>query len=525
MSSKKSVTKKLWPEDIERQLKGFGVRKPAGRVVRGPVSRNPPGDQIDSINTNFQRRTSTRKYPLLQSKQMVEVPKGQSFQKADDSLDKNGNPKYDTVEQAVVGKNVVPSKGEADSPVSEMKRKPTRHSFSTNRQSSAVSHQSSSFCFISQGDVEKDFQDPVEQHLSNPESYVSMTDFCAYCCNKQKHTVATHFCPDCGIFGRYICQYCLGDHNRFTEEHDVKSLSGESFRQKKEKALDCTTELKRILSDVSEEASVTEHPQLHREVPIRSENDEQTCQITGFCQLPDDSILVTEMNNKAVKRLDSSSYVVTESVQLSEYPTGICCISNNQALVIMYKSFVQYINFEEEMKLKRRKEMKHDCVCIAYCNEKIFIGSSTALYIYDKMWSKIDEITADLFGELKVFSDKFSVVVTEMNGKFIVYVADEYHGMYCIEIAGHGVKQLWRFMDSGKFKASGVCIDNEGHIYVCDRGTDRLVKMTGEGMILSVMLDSRSGVQSINVPFYDRENNTLLLALSNIDTIRVFSFE
>jgi hypothetical protein len=63
-----------------------------------------------------------------------------------------------------------------------------------------------------------------------PDNDLKVIDYCTYCSNKKNFTPATHHCSSCGPFGRYLCQNCLGPHNAFTENHNVESLSGHSFK-------------------------------------------------------------------------------------------------------------------------------------------------------------------------------------------------------------------------------------------------------------------------------------------------------
>ena len=53
---------------------------------------------------------------------------------------------------------------------------------------------------------------------------------CSNCVKKKKIRTATHFCKDCGQYGKYLCKECLKYHYDFTNGHKVKSLSKEKDR-------------------------------------------------------------------------------------------------------------------------------------------------------------------------------------------------------------------------------------------------------------------------------------------------------
>lgn len=279
-------------------------------------------------------------------------------------------------------------------------------------------------------------------------------------------------------------------------------------------------------TETIDETQKGKHPHYIRDVSLKTEEDNQSCQITGFCQLENGTIVLTEMNNKAIKTLDGL-YQVKSTMHLLSYPMDVCCIGKCEVLVVLYKCTVQYANIDNDNKivLTQKKELKHDCICLAWCNNKIFIGSSKSLYIYDKNWTKLDEITNELFGDERIFSDQFSIAVSEHDGVTTVYIADENTGMFSIEITGHELTTTWKFKDSNTFKASGLCFDSMGNVLLSDRGSERLIKMNAEGMILAILLDSTSGIQPLNMPFYDKKNEQLIIALSGQDDIKVFDFK
>lgn len=239
------------------------------------------------------------------------------------------------------------------------------------------------------------------------------------------------------------------------------------------------------------------------------------------------TIVLTEMNNKAIKTLDWKTYEVTDTMQLDNYPVGICCISNNVALVILYKSTIQYVEVDKNnrINLTHKQLLKHDCLCLAFCNKKIYIGSSKCLYIYDEQWHVLDKFTNDLFENDRIFSDQFSIAVSTSDNVTTVFVADENTGMYAIELFGHDLTTTWKFKDCNTFKACGLCFDSGKNVLLSDRGSERLIKMNAEGMILAILLDSQSGIQPLNLPFFDRKNNNLIVSLSGKDIIKVFDFK
>ncbi|XP_045196349.2 uncharacterized protein LOC123551460 [Mercenaria mercenaria] len=442
---------------------------------------------------------------------------------------RNADNKQTKLQPAVIGTNTFQPQPKP----AQDTHSPRNAAANNQRRLSNVSEQpselSSSFCYVNQGNLSKstgveDFRQSGYSVFS-PEPIIgkTVTDFCAYCLNKQNFSVATHHCTNCGPCGRYLCQICLGPHNEFTENHNVQSLSGQSFRKqndethpKQEKEPEKTV----VLNQGS-------HPNFIKDVSVKTLDDDQSCQITGFCQLQNGTIVLTEMNNKSIKTIDSQNYQVTNTLRLQNYPMDICCMGEKEALVILYKSTIQYISIDtdDHISLTQQKVLEHDCICLAFCNGKTYVGSSKSLYIYDENWTELDKITNELFGDDRIFSDQFSIAVSDEDDITKIYIADENNGMYSIEIMGHEITTTWKFKDCNTFKASGMCINSSGNVLLSDRGSERLIKMNGEGMILGILLDSNSGIHSLNIPFQDKISNNLIISLSGKDIFKVFDFK
>ncbi|XP_060579923.1 uncharacterized protein LOC132736739 isoform X2 [Ruditapes philippinarum] len=54
----------------------------------------------------------------------------------------------------------------------------------------------------------------------------TVQDVCAICYGNPQRMIsfATHFCKQCGLLGRFMCEKCLHYHNKFTEHTYVRSL-------------------------------------------------------------------------------------------------------------------------------------------------------------------------------------------------------------------------------------------------------------------------------------------------------------
>lgn len=61
--------------------------------------------------------------------------------------------------------------------------------------------------------------------LGSDEVGSNVTDVCAFCATNGKLNPAQYYCKDCSQFGRYICGVCRGNHDMFTNNHNVARIA------------------------------------------------------------------------------------------------------------------------------------------------------------------------------------------------------------------------------------------------------------------------------------------------------------
>ena len=203
-------------------------------------------DQLDSINISQRqqpvskrsfevqrpgRSTYNRKTNLYATKRQPAVRQA-DFQIYPRNNSRNSNNK----QPEIIGTNTFQPPPKSQPDAQSPSNIPINNARRLSNVSEQPSEQSSSFCIINQGNLPKsigldDFRQREYSAFSpEPVSGLTVIDYCAFCLNKQKFTKATHHCSSCGPFGRYLCQNCLVAHNDFTENHNIQSLSGHSFK-------------------------------------------------------------------------------------------------------------------------------------------------------------------------------------------------------------------------------------------------------------------------------------------------------
>lgn len=202
-------------------------------------------NQPDSINTGQFRRNQDntrllRNSSVRKSNTGSTWKKQPSVQQADTAQPayarnngRNASNKQLKLQPAVVGTNTFQPQFKPTQETPSSRNHAAGYQRRLSNVSEPPSEQSSSFCYVSQGNIPRDTvsSDDYQQSADNEDKSIPIVkDYCAYCINKQNFHEATHHCENCGPFGRYMCQKCLASHNDFTINHSVKSLSGHIYR-------------------------------------------------------------------------------------------------------------------------------------------------------------------------------------------------------------------------------------------------------------------------------------------------------
>jgi hypothetical protein len=109
------------------------------------------------------------------------------------------------------------------------------------------------------------------------------------------------------------------------------------------------------------------------EFTARLKDDKESCKMFGMCTCDNGCIIMTDYNNKCVKKMNDSFQVIS-LLNLTDNPIGICQIDSSLlAVTLMNVKTVQFISQKEPMKLQQSFKGGDRCRGIAYKDGLIYV--------------------------------------------------------------------------------------------------------------------------------------------------------
>jgi len=114
--------------------------------------------------------------------------------------------------------------------------------------------------------------------------------------------------------------------------------------------------------------------------------NEYTCSICDICVLPRKQTLRADCDNKSL-RLLSDKFTIISSHNLGKPPISLCYVGNSEVAVALgddnSKCTIQYIRVKDgSFNYTEARKLDHYCVSIACHDDRLFVLSSDALYLY-----------------------------------------------------------------------------------------------------------------------------------------------
>lgn len=246
---------------------------------------------------------------------------------------------------------------------------------------------------------------------------------------------------------------------------------------------------------------------------IKTPDDDNTCSITGLCELPDGLIAIVDGSNKKVKLFNLITNSVIAALTLS-CPRGICHTNGTEMAVTTYteqKGEIKIINAGSG-KLIDTNTIKLQgiklCDKIIYHDSRLYVGSVAALHVYT-LSGVLIKILYSNKDEMLVFP--FSM--NENNDRNI-YVGDYLGNMYTTDGDGEKLSMLKRSL----IDSPGMCQGEDGTIFVSSRSTNTIKQIDCHGKrLLSTLAEAKDGLKMPVCLWYNRSSRQLLVGqiLSN----------
>ncbi|XP_053390842.1 uncharacterized protein LOC128553691 [Mercenaria mercenaria] len=253
-----------------------------------------------------------------------------------------------------------------------------------------------------------------------------------------------------------------------------------------------------------------------RNINIKLKN-EDTCDIYGSCFIDDDSLLLADLRNRKLKRLNVSTATIIDHLDLPAAPLAVCLTSKQEAAVSLRNDTIQFVSLGNKMAPKRKLEMDHSCFGLAFNDGKFFISDGDeTVYIHDENGTTLHQITTDKSGN-PIFSNSKNISVSTNGNR--VYVADIHTGVITLDMMGN---YLSTFTDPDLVAPQGVCTDKKGNILVCGWGSSNIVQISEDS---ETKLGSIKKVECPLSVCFDPPHNKLAVTHYSSNTIAVDELE
>ncbi|XP_053402217.1 uncharacterized protein LOC123540155 [Mercenaria mercenaria] len=254
-----------------------------------------------------------------------------------------------------------------------------------------------------------------------------------------------------------------------------------------------------------------------RDIDIKIKEDKNTCSIWGSCFTEDGSLLLADLYNNKLKRLDVSTDTITHHLDLESGPIAVCLTSKQKAAASLANNTIQFVSLGDKMATTRKLKMDHQCYGLAFNDGKFFISdNSKTVYIHDISGTMLHKITTDKSGN-PIFSSTRHISVSTNRDR--VYVADIETGVITLDIQGN---YLSTFTDPDLVKPQGVCTDKRGNILVTCYRPSNIVQISEDSKTKLSIIKTEQHPLSV---CFDPHQNKLVVTHYRSSTVKFCELE
>ncbi|XP_060582342.1 uncharacterized protein LOC132738766 [Ruditapes philippinarum] len=197
----------------------------------------------------------------------------------------------------------------------------------------------------------------------------------------------------------------------------------------------------------------------------KSITDRSKCNIVSACVAGDGSIILSDRSNRNLKRLDDSTFAVSEVYQLSGCPWQVCTIRQRKVAVCLTDiKTVEFVSIGNKMSTSNDIKTDFMCFALAYSCGYLYISdSNTSVYVYNLSGIKLKQFSMDSSGN-NLFSDIRILAVNRSR----IYVTDSWKGLVILDTNGSSTGKV----DGPKLKSAyGGSLTADGSLLVYDNGS------------------------------------------------------
>lgn len=337
---------------------------------------------------------------------------------------------------------------------------------------------------------------------------------CDLCSIEQDTVEATKFCSDCH---KRLCSRCTKSHRKpkASKTHNISAIQQKVKVDRKE-SLEVNKKSKKAKRCCFTDMKV----QNINQVDITEPHDKKIPWISGCDVMPDGRVILCDGHNYKVAVLNSS-FIVTETLKLTDKPWDVSVIDKNSAVVTLPgPKQLNYVRLDSSMYSGRVLKLDKGCWFINVSGEYIYIsmhdykeGEIRILDVEGNMKRKVIVNEQDSF----MFHDPYYLTVSAVTSN--IYVSDvSGHTITCLKADG---SVEYQYKDKDLQFPRGVCIDDKENIIVCDQKSNDITIINSSGTKQCKMLTARNGLKDPCCAAYRYADDTLIVG-SNSGKLFVF---
>lgn len=253
-----------------------------------------------------------------------------------------------------------------------------------------------------------------------------------------------------------------------------------------------------------------------KEYNVRVDQDDAICWINGVCMMPNGDILVTDENNKRIKKLDSTFSVVSHC-ELPNAPYDVCHVENDLAAVGLWGKTIQVMNVKEHLVVESSFELDHSILGLLYSRKKFYVSDDRFVYTYNP-----DGSGKHLLYKTDVELVCLSKMTFSGDGEKI-FIVDGYGGLVTIDRKG---TPLFSLREEELKMSRGICLSKDKTILVCEYENNTVLHIDEEGeRVLGTVLVKSSGINRPTALLFDKKRSKLIVFQRDKNMFLVYDLE
>lgn len=258
--------------------------------------------------------------------------------------------------------------------------------------------------------------------------------------------------------------------------------------------------------------------------PLYNDKDRSNYWVIAMCQLPDGRTAIADTEvDYAVYLLNSSTFSRTDKLKVTSPPLAvrdICHTTGTEIAVSVSqkawtendcratKGEIHFINADNNsLSPTRSVKLKHCCYGIAYCDNQLYIGTKTSVYVYTMTGQQIKILYEDR-SDTKTTVSKFC---PSADGSKIHILNPHRNLLITLDKTGHKLSEL--SAPDLKWPAD-ICTADNGAMFVCGKFSNTVLQVGSDGREkMATLATNTDGVMGPKALCFNPKTRQLLLGM------------